>query len=137
MTILYGEATAKLLGESMAAMGHLTLGQYDVAIQDTDGVLAVMPAYTDMYMLRGLSYCHLDNYVDAEAAYTQGLTLDPSFALLHLLRVEVRTKQGNVAGAMEDIDALQQNNELTANLAPYLAAAQSGEFSCKQLLRSK
>ena len=137
MTILYGEATAKLLGESMAAMGHLTLGQYDVAIQDTDGVLAVMPAYTDMYMLRGLSYCNLDNYVDAEAAYTQGLTLDPSFALLHLLRVEVRTKQGNVAGAMEDIDALQQNNELTANLAPYLAAAQSGEFSCKQLLRSK
>ena len=136
MTVLYGETTAKLLGESMAAMGHLSLGQYDVAIQDTDGVLAVMPTYADMYMLRGISYCNLDNYVDAEAAYTQGLTLDPSFTLLNLLRVEVRVKQGNVTGAMEDIAAIQQST-LAEKFAPYLAAAQSGEFSCKQLLRAK
>lgn len=136
MTVLYGEATAKLLGESMAAMGHLALGQYDAAIQNTDGVLAVMPAYTDMYLLRGLSYCNLDDYVDAESAYTQGLTLDPSFALLYLLRVEVRVKQGNVPGAMEDIAAIQQS-PFADNLAPYLSAAQSGEFSCKQLLRTK
>lgn len=136
MTVVYGEATAKLLGESMAAMGHLALGQYDAAIQDTDGVLAVMPAYTDMYMLRGLSYCNLDDHVEAESAYTQGLTLDPSFALLHLLRVEVRVKQGNVPGAMEDIAAIQQS-PFADNLTPYLAAAQSGEFSCKQLLRTK
>ena len=136
MTVLYGEATAKLLGESMAAMGQLSLGQYDVVIQDTDGVLAVMPTYTEMYMLRGLSYCNLDNYVDGEAAYTQGLTLDPSFTLLHLLRAEVRTKQGNMAGAMEDLTAVQQS-ALAENLAPYLAAAQSGQFSCKQFLKTK
>ena len=87
-------------------------------------------------MLRGLSYCNLDKYADAESAYTQGLTLDPSFTLLHLLRAEVRDKLGNTNGVTEDITAVQQS-ALSENLSPYLTAAQSGQFSCKQLLKTK
>jgi tetratricopeptide (TPR) repeat protein len=136
LTAMYGEQNAKLLGNSMAAMGHLSLGQYNVVIQDTDNVLAVMPTYPEMYMLRGLSYCNLDKYADAESAYTQGLTLDPSFTLLHLLRAEVRGRLGNTNGVMEDITAVQQS-ALSENLGLYLTAAQSGQFSCKQLLKTK
>lgn len=136
LTALYGAQNAKLLGDSMAAMGHLSLGQYNVVLQDTDNVLAVMPAYPEMYMLRGLSYCNLDKYADAEAAYTQGLTLDPSFTLLHLLRAEMRIKSGDTAGAAEDITAVQQS-PLAENFSAYLAAAQSGQFSCKQMFKTK
>jgi hypothetical protein len=48
----------------------------------------------------------------------------------------VRGKQGNTAGAMEDITAVQQS-PLSENLSPYLVAAQSGQFSCKQMLKTK
>ena len=136
MTALYGEEYANLLGNSMAAIGHLSLGQYYVVIQDTDTVLSVVPTYTEMYLLQGLSYCNLDDYANAEAAYTQGLTLDPSFTLLYLLRAEVRVELDEVTGAMEDIAAVQQS-ALAENLRPYLSAVESGEFSCKQLLKTE
>ena len=136
MTTMFGEHYAHVLGSSMAAIGHLSLRQYDAAIQDTDTVLSMVPAYPEMNMLRGLSYCNLDDYANAEDSYTQGITRDPSFTVLYLLRAEMRSKLGDVAGAGEDLAAVQQS-DLAEILSPYLDAAESGEFSCKQVIATK
>jgi tetratricopeptide (TPR) repeat protein len=136
MTALYGEKHAIFLGNSMAAMGHLSLGQYNIVIQNTDNVLSVVPAYPEMYLVKGLSYCNLNNFATAEAAYSQGLAIDPSFTVLYLLRAEVRSKLGDMAGAGEDLVVVQQS-DLAENLNSYLVAAESGEFSCKQLITTK
>jgi tetratricopeptide (TPR) repeat protein len=136
MTALYGEKHAIFLGNSMAAMGHLSLGQYNIVIQNTDNVLSVVPAYPEMYLVKGLSYCNLNNFATAEAAYSQGLAIDPSFTVLYLLRAEVRSKLGDMVGAGEDLVVVQQS-DLAENLNSYLVAAESGEFSCKQLITTK
>jgi Flp pilus assembly protein TadD len=133
---MYGVENAKLLGASMAAIGHLSFGQYAVAVQDADMVLAAMPTYAEMHLLKGVSYCNLGDYENAQDAYSQGLAVDPSFTLLHFLRAEVRGKLGNMNGAAEDLAVVPQS-DLYENLKDYLAAAQSGQFSCKQLIPAR
>jgi len=132
MTALYGEENAKLLGYSIAAIGHFSLGQYDVSAQDADTVLAVVPTYAEMYMLKGLSYCNIDEYQKAEEAYSAGLKVDPSFTMLHFLRAEVRGKLGDETGAAEDLSVVGQS-DISENLKPYIEAAQTGQFSCKDM----
>lgn len=136
MTALYGEDYAILLGNSMAAMGHLALGQYNAVLQNTEVVLSIVPEYPEMHLLNGLSYCNLEDYANAEIAYTDGLKLDPSFTVLYLLRSEMRGKLGDMAGAGEDLATVQQS-DLAEELEPYLVAAESGEFSCKQFIPTK
>jgi tetratricopeptide (TPR) repeat protein len=136
MTTMYGEEKATLLGASMSTMEQLSKGQYIFSIQNANAVLATMPTYAEMYLLKGLSYCNLDDHQNAESAYTQGLTIDPSFTVLYLLRAEVRAKLGNADGAGADLAFVQQS-VLHENLKEYLVAAQSGQFSCKQLIPSK
>ena len=136
MTALYGAEKAQLLGSSIAAIGHFSFGQYDVAAQETDAVLSVVPNYSEMYLLKGLSYCNLDENQKAEEAYTQGLEADPTFTMLHFLRAEVRGKQGNTTGATEDLVIVAQS-DISANLRPYIEAAQNGQFSCKDMTANK
>ena len=136
MTAVFGEQNAQLLGYSMAAMGHLAFGQFDVAAQEADAVIAVVPNYAEMYLLRGLSYCNIDEYQKAEEAYSAGLKVDPSFTMLHFLRAEVRGKLGNVNGATQDLAIIGQS-DISENLKPYIEAAQSGQFSCKDMTSAK
>lgn len=136
MTALYGEENAKLLGYSMASIGHLAFGQFDVAAQEADIVLAVVPNYAEMYLLKGLSYCNIDEYQKAEDAYSMGLEVDPSFTMLHFLRAEVRGKLGDVNGAAEDLSIVGQS-DIGENLKPYIEAAGSGQFSCKDMTSVK
>jgi len=136
MTALYGEENAKLLGYSIAAIGHLSLGQYDVSAQDADTVLAVVPTYAEMYLLKGLSYCNIDEYQKAEEAYSAGLKVDPSFTMLHFLRAEVRGKLGDETGAAEDLSVVGQS-DISENLKPYIEAARSGQFSCKDMTSAR
>ena len=79
-----------------------------------------------MHLLKGLSYCNLGDYQNAASAYTDGLTKATSFTVLYLLRAEVRSKQGDSEGATEDLALVQ-----------HIIAAQSGQFSCEQLIPSK
>ncbi|HET9908459.1 MAG TPA: TIR domain-containing protein [Anaerolineales bacterium] len=132
MTTVFGEENGKLLGYSMAAIGHLFFGQFDVSAQEADAVLAVMPTYAEMHMLKGLSYCNIDEYQKAEEAYSAGLEVDPSFTMLHFLRAEVRGRLGDVNGAAEDLSVVAQS-DISENLQPYIEAARSGQFSCKDM----
>ena len=134
MTAMYGENYAKILGNTIAAMGHFALGQHTNVIQDTDVVLSVVPNYPEMYMLKGLSYCNVNDYTNAEAAYTQGLELDPSFTMLNFLRLEVRMELK--MDIIEDLTAVQ-NSDISDNLIPYIEATQDGLFSCKDLVSAK
>lgn len=137
MTTMYGEEKATLLGYSMSTMEQLSKGQFLFAIQYADAVLAVMPNYAEMHLLKGLSYCNLDDYVNAEAAYTEGLNKDPSFTILYLLRAEVRGEPGNSEGAGEDLVTFVQQSPLYEDMKDYLAATQSEQYSCKQLISSE
>ena len=132
MTALYGEENAKLLGYSIAAIGHLSFGQYDLSAQEADTVLTVVPTYAEMYMLKGLSFCNIDEYQKAEEAYTAGLEVDPSFTMLNFLRAEVRGKLGDANGAAEDLSVVAQS-DISENLQPYIEAAGSAQFSCKDM----
>ena len=132
MTTVFGEDNGKLLGYSMAAIGHLAFGQFDVSAQEADIVLAVVPNYAEMYMIKGLSYCNIDEYQKAEEAYSAGLKVDPSFTVLHFLRAEVRVKLGNTNGAAQDLSVVGQS-DISENLKPYIEAAGSGQFSCKDM----
>src|SRR4030095_6242011 len=96
MLALYGEDNGKLVGYSIAAIGHLSFAQFEKAAEDADTVIAVAPNYAEMYLLKGLSYCNIDEYQKAEQAYTAGLKVDSSFAMPHFLRAEVRGKLGDV-----------------------------------------
>lgn len=131
MITMYGEEKATLLGATMSTMEQLSKGQFLFAIQYADAVPADMPNYAEMQLLKGLSYCILDDYVNAEAAYTKGLDKDPSFTVLYLLRAEVRGKLGKFEGAGEDLAFVQQS-PLYENLK-----AESGEFSCEKLISSE
>jgi tetratricopeptide (TPR) repeat protein len=118
------------------AVGHLAFGQFDVAAKEADTVLAVMPNYAEMYLIKGLSYCNIDENEKAEEAYSAGLKVDPTFSVLHLLRAEVRGKLGDVTGAQEDLSIVAQS-DIRENLKPYIEAAQSGQFSCKDMMANK
>lgn len=129
MTTMYGEEKATLLGASMSTMEQLSKRQFLYAIGNADAVLTAMPTYAEMHLLKGLSYCNLGDYQNAESAYTQGLKIDPSFTVLHLLRAEVRSKTGNSSGVTEDEEFVQDND-----LKNYLSSAKLGLSPCKQLV---
>ena len=50
----------------------------------------------------------------------------------HFLRAEVRGKLGDVNGAAEDLSIVAQS-DISENLKPYIEAAGSGQFSCKDM----
>jgi tetratricopeptide (TPR) repeat protein len=132
ITTVYGGKNARLLGASMAAIENLAFGQYGASLQNADSALQVLPDYAEMYLLKGLSYCNLDNYPKAEEAYSKGLEVDPTFTMLHFLRAAVRARQGNSTGSDQDLTVVE-NSGIGKNLQPYFEAVQNGQFSCKQI----
>ena len=81
-----------------------------------------------------VTYCNLSKWKEAEDAYSNGIKLAPDFAVLYALRAEVRTRQGNVLGALSDIQAMQKikgseelmamiNNATKSGAKPGLSAA--------------
>jgi len=90
-------------------------------------------SYADAYLLAGLAYCNLGDYEQAEASYTQLLTIYPDYLLGYLLRAEVKLKQENNVGALADIAVITQSN-LADRFAPLIAGAQTGEISCETIL---
>ena len=126
--------------DALSAYGRLTLGQYSEAIAIADRGIQVLPL-ADLYFIKGTAQCNLKQpteleqlkqYKEAEESYTKGLELDKEHGLLYLLRADVRTKQGDLAGAQSDLAALQSTKQF-ALFAPYLQNAQPGSFSCETL----
>jgi tetratricopeptide (TPR) repeat protein len=118
---------------ALTAVGNLLLGRFNDVVRETEELAQAGNAPADLYLARGLALCARQQYKEAEQSYSSGIAADPSFTLLYLLRAESRLKQQNVAGATEDVGAIQQSNH-AATLAPYIKAAQTGQFSCQTLL---
>jgi len=100
---LYGDDDAIIWGPFFAAFTNLILGQYNSVIQETDRALVLRNDLADLYMLRGLAQCNLDQYAEAEASYSAGLTAEPSHVLLYIFRAEVRRNQAKNALALADL----------------------------------
>ncbi|MCL4877240.1 MAG: protein kinase [Anaerolineae bacterium] len=114
---------------STSAFSNMVLGQYEAAIENADEALAIRDDIADLYMLKGVAYCILGEYEEAEAVYSQGIEREPDFTMLYLLRAEVRNKQGNLAGSLEDFQVAQQS-DIWPNVEAILAESDAGALGC-------
>lgn len=130
---IYGDAVPYVFGPLLSAAGNLLLGQYEQAIADTEEALAINDQMTDLYLLQGMAYCNLRDYAAAEAAYTQGIALEPTYTALYALRSEVLIRQGNRLGAMQDGNEVQRS-ALASQFGPLLDAGLRGEWTCEQFV---
>src|SRR5262249_1085110 len=76
-------------GSIISASNNMLIGQYDSAVTDIQTAIEVFPNFAELYMLEGFAQCSLSRYADAEKSLSQGITIDPKFALLYALRAEV------------------------------------------------
>ncbi|MBI5930139.1 MAG: protein kinase [Chloroflexi bacterium] len=116
-----------------SAAGNLFLGQFNATISDTDKAISINPNITEVYMVRGLAYCNLEQYEDAETAYSQAIEKDPNFIALYLLRADARRKLNHLPEALEDVAVVTQS-DLGDEFAPYLQQANEGNFDCTSIL---
>lgn len=96
-----------LIKAPVSAFLYLLSGQNSKAIAIIESALALNHQLTDLHFLRGLGYCRMGEYAIAAQAYSDGLALEPDFALLHLLRYDAYMALGEEDEALEDIAALQ------------------------------
>jgi serine/threonine protein kinase/tetratricopeptide (TPR) repeat protein len=154
-----GETAGQSMAQYLSISGNLALGQYDNVVTQGDAALGIMnptnPVFqmmalvagtdtelltgivnrfaSDVDAMYGLAQCNLRDFTAAEAAYTNGLEADPSYALIYLLRAEVRLSRGNDIGAQEDFADVEQS-ELAEVVTPYVASMQAGDLNCTNLL---
>ncbi|MBI1258820.1 MAG: protein kinase [Chloroflexi bacterium] len=107
---IYGDQNALIWGPIYSAFTNQVIGQYQNVVRDTQAALALDSHISDLYVMQGFAYCNLHEYPEAETAYTQGLSIEPGYPLLFLLRAEVRKDQNNVVGALADAAAARQAN---------------------------
>ncbi len=132
MHAIYGEQANFVLLPMFSAASYLVLGQYDTAVTYSQEALALDDQLSDIYLVQGLAYCTLGDLAAAEQAYTRGIGVDPAFTMLYALRSEVRARQGDVSGSLQDSLAVQHSDQAEA-YAPLLAAGVAGEWSCEKM----
>jgi tetratricopeptide (TPR) repeat protein len=111
------------------AFGNVTLRRWEDVLADTQLIVDQNIQMGDPYFLRGIAFCNLGRYEEAEDAYTQAIDLDDSLGLAYLLRAEVRRKQGDLLGAGSDIAAGLAYPEL-ARLGSALTVENMDAFDC-------
>jgi tetratricopeptide (TPR) repeat protein len=132
----FGDTVPNFLSLTYSAFGNLILLQYEEAVEEAEAALAINDRSSGLCFMQGFAYCNLGNYAAAEAAYTRGLEIDPSFVLLHLLRAEVRLRQNDMASATEDLNAVRDSDQGDV-LGGLVEAAISGELSCESLFSER
>jgi tetratricopeptide (TPR) repeat protein len=132
MHAIYGEQANFVLLPMFSAASYLVLGQYDTAVTYSQEALALDDQLSDIYLVQGLAYCTLGDLAAAEQAYTRGIGVDPAFTMLYALRSEVRARQGDVSGSLQDSLAVQHSDQAEA-YALLLAAGVAGEWSCEKM----
>jgi serine/threonine-protein kinase len=127
---IYGDEIPYVFGPMFSAAGNLLLGQYEQAVADSQMALEINDQIADLYLLQGMAYCNLRDYPAAEAAYTQGLTLDPTYIVLYALRSEVRLRQGDRRGTLEDAVKVRQS-ALADTFGPVIEEGLRGNWTCE------
>ncbi|MBN2305684.1 MAG: tetratricopeptide repeat protein, partial [Anaerolineae bacterium] len=129
---IYGDQRFSVFGPIFGAAGNLLLGQYEAAIAAADETLAIDDTLGDMYMIKGLARCNLGDMAGAEQAYTDGIAVDPDHMTLYAMRAEVRRRQNDWIGAMEDVDTVA-DSLLGAAFKPLVDAGLVGNWTCETL----
>lgn len=101
----------ELLEYPISAFLYMLSDQNSKALASIDKALVFNNQLVDLYLLRGLSYCRMGEYEIAAQAYSDGLALDPDFALLYLLRYDAYEALGEKDKAMEASAALQNDEQ--------------------------
>ena len=132
--IAFGSADIVFVPRYLSAFINLTFGQFEQSIDDTEAALAIEPNLPSAYLMQGFAYCNLGEYANAETALTTGIELDNSFYFLNFLRAEARLRQGDLSGAAEDFEIVQ-NSPIANNMAPLLDLnnATGMQLSCENL----
>jgi tetratricopeptide (TPR) repeat protein len=134
---LFGQEN--LFGLTISAIDQLLAGQNRKAIENAQRALAFPEnpmlnarLRSDLNFIVGFAQCNSDDDNGANDSYSQALELSPDFALLHLLRADVRSRLGDLPGAQEDLGAAAMNERLR----PLIESIQSGKLTltCKNLL---
>jgi serine/threonine protein kinase/tetratricopeptide (TPR) repeat protein len=123
------DADESSLVAGVTAFTSFALAQWDDVIRNTEVALVNLPL-TDLYLLRGVAFCNLENYQEAEATYTKLLEIEPDYKLGILLRGEVRLKMGNLLGAGSDFANVLSSDQSGA-YTPFIPAYRAGEISCE------
>ncbi|MBN1202536.1 MAG: protein kinase [Anaerolineae bacterium] len=118
---------------TFSAIGNLILGQYNEVVDATGQALQIDDSFADMYLVRGLAYCNLGDLEAAEAAYTRGIDLDPGFIALYALRAEVRMRQADMQGGLDDARIVEES-DLGGAFLPLIEAGIAQEWSCETFL---
>lgn len=132
LTAAYGDiARDSPFTSAVAAFASLTLLQWNDVLVTTSEILTNTAfRLPEIYLIRGIAYCNLQDYEQAETAYTLGLEADPGFYLLYTLRGEVRVRQGNILGAGTDFTAVL-TGEQSALYTPFVPAYRDGQLNCE------
>lgn len=78
------------------------IGEFQMALEDFNRVLAILPEDPAAYSNRALTFYHLGEFDEAVADYDRALALLPDDALLHYRRGNAYFSQGNYAAALAD-----------------------------------
>jgi serine/threonine protein kinase/tetratricopeptide (TPR) repeat protein len=145
---VYGDSVEHdFTGTFFSAGTNYALGQYDdvvAQIQSFDDYLInqlragvvvdqKVTQLSDMYLLQGLADCNLKDYPAAEDAYRKAITYSPDFALLYVLRGQVRLEQGEPDGAAQDFAAARQK-DLGPEFAAWVEAGAEMAWTCETML---
>ncbi|NDJ78361.1 MAG: protein kinase, partial [Chloroflexi bacterium] len=72
-----------IFGPLYTGAGNLLLGQSDAALVELAAARQINPSLPEVYLLEGLAYCRLENYAQAERAYSRGLAWDATTLKQH------------------------------------------------------
>ncbi|MBZ0282535.1 MAG: protein kinase [Anaerolineae bacterium] len=129
----YGSNSPSVFSPAMSAFVNTLLRQWSQVVEDADTAAAIDASFAEVFIFQGIAYCNLEQYDEAEAAYTRALETLPDFSILYGLRAEVRLAQNDLAGALQDARTVLQSPG-GAGFAPLLPLIQSRELTCKEFL---
>ncbi|MFC1959925.1 protein kinase [Chloroflexota bacterium] len=133
---LFGPDTEIILAPIFSAFGNMVLERHSDVIDDVAAALAIDDQLSDLYLMQGFAYCNEQDYEAAEAAYTQGIAIDPDFIVLYVLRAEVRLRQQKMFDALADVMFVQQS-DLADAFADLIDGARTGDITCENFFSAE
>lgn len=121
---------------SIGALAELNAGQNRDAIASATQVLGLESVLmsdrlrSDMYFIIGLAECRRGDPQASLVAYDKGITADPQYGMLYILRAEANQNLGNGLAALADLNAAAESPQ-GADLAPIIQSAQIGTLTCQ------
>jgi tetratricopeptide (TPR) repeat protein len=109
---------------------YYQLGQFEDAIADFSAIIEVAPDHPDAFFEKGKAELRASRYPDAEASFTRDLEGGEPSPIAHFNRHSARRGQGDVSGALADLDVAVQGlpEVLTIRIARAKLAFQAGRF---------